>query len=144
MIRDFSGGYYRTEMTVQPVESGPAIEQGLYDFINREFYYQTDAPITMRVGLDEGAHFHPSAEGAMPTDVLGLPVSLCDKLGVHPSAESIGVFILKPAHAYLFNQTAKIGESFEDLSNISDTTLSDEDENFFNLSNAEGGSQEEY
>lgn len=133
MIEEFSGGYYRVTMDVQPVESGPAIERGLYDFINREFYYKTDAPITMRVGMDEGMHFQPSAEGAMPTDVLALPQSLCDTMGVHPSAEKVSVYLLKPAHAYLFGQSQKYGEQFLDSSNISDTTLSEEDKSFFNI-----------
>lgn len=137
MIEDFSGGYYRTEMTIQPISSGPSIERGLYDFINREFYYKTDAPITMRLGLTEGTHIQPSAEGAMPTDVLGLPTELCDDMGVHPSAESVSVFVLKPAHAYLFSQTEKLGEQFVDSSNISDTTLEQEDKQFFNLESDE-------
>jgi hypothetical protein len=131
MIEDFSGGYYRTRMTVQPVQGGPSIERGLFDFINREFYYQTDAPITMRVGFD-GAHFRPTCEGGMPTDVLGLPEDLCERVGVHPSAEDVSVFILKPAHAYLYGQAAALGES-PDYSNISDMTLDEEDERFFNL-----------
>ena len=133
MIEDFSGGYYRTTMTVQPLKHGPTIERGLYDFINREFYYQTDAPITMRVCLTEAVHFQPSAESAMPTDVLGLPTAMCDRIGIHPSAETVSVFVLKPAHAYLFSQTEKLGEQFADSSNISDTTLSEEDKNFFNI-----------
>lgn len=140
MIEDFSGGYYRIEMTVQPFADGPAIEQGLFDFINRKFYYQTDAPITMRVGLDGGSHFRPMSQSAMPTDVLGLPEELCKKIGVHPSAEDVNVLILKPAHAYLFGQAAALGEKFIDNSNISDTTLDEEDEQFFNLDN----STEEY
>jgi hypothetical protein len=148
MIEDFSGGYYRTKMTVQPVESGPSIERGLYDFINREFYYQTDAPITMRVGLSQGTHFRPEAEGGMPTDVLGLPPAMCDEVGVHPSAEDVSVFVLKPAHAYIFGQTEKYGEQFEHSSNISDTTLDEEDRSFFNLdggpSSAGNGSQKDY
>jgi len=126
MIEDFSGGYYRTKMTIQPYKQGPTIERGLYDFINREFYCQTDAPITMRIGLSEGVHFRPTSEAAMPTDVLGLPEKFCDKIGVHPSAEEMSVFVLKPAHAYLFGQAEKLGESFTDSSNISNTTLSEE------------------
>jgi hypothetical protein len=133
MIQDFSGGYYQTEMTVQPMDSGPAIERGLYDFINREFYYQTDAPITMRVGMNSGTHFRPAAEGAMPTDVLGLPVDVCDSIGVHPSAESVNVYILKPAHAYLFGQTERYGESFEESANISTDELKEETKEFFDI-----------
>jgi hypothetical protein len=114
-MEEFSAGYYRTEMTVQPYADGPAIERGLYDFINREFYYKTNAPITMRVGLGEGAHFAPKAEGAMPTDVLALPEAVCDEIGVHPSAESVSVFVLKPAHAHLFTQEQpeQIGEYYD-------------------------------
>lgn len=120
MFTEFSGGYYKTEMTVQPFTDGPSIERGLYDFINREFYYQTDAPITMRLGLSDGIHFTPAAEGAMPTDVLGLPEQFCDELGVHPSAESVNVFVLKPAHAYLFSQAQQLGEEFLDYSTRED------------------------
>lgn len=114
MIQEFSGGYYRAEMTVQPLEDGPAIEQGLYDFIDRKIYHKTDAPLTIRVGLDGGTHIRPSSENAMPTDVLAMPPELCDKVGVHPSAEDVGVFILKPAHAYLFNSSdTSLEEDFE-------------------------------
>jgi hypothetical protein len=114
MMEDFSGGYYRTTMTVQPYKQGPTIERGLYDFINKEFYYQTDAPITMRVGLSETVHFRPTAEAAMPTDVLGLPEEFCDEIGVHPSAEKVNVFVLKPAHAYLFGQAGEQIKQFEE------------------------------
>jgi hypothetical protein len=140
MIEDFAGGYYRTKMTVQPYKKGPTIERGLLDFINREFYYKTDAPITMRIGLSEGVHFQPSGEAAIPTDVLGLPEQLCDEMGVHPSAEDVSVFVLKPAHAYLFGQAEKLGERFEDSSNISDTTLEEEDKRFFNIEFSDAGS----
>jgi len=102
-MEHFSNGYYKMNMTVQPVESGPVIEQGLYDFINREFYYQTNAPLTMRAGLSNNIHFRPNSEPAMPTDVLGLPKEMCDKMKVHPSSEDVDIFVLKPSHAYLFN-----------------------------------------
>ena len=100
MIQEFSGGYYRAEMTVQPLDRGPCIERGLYDLINRKIYSNTDAPVTMRVTLDAGPKFSPSTENGMPTDVIGLPTNMLDKLGVHPSSENINVFILKPKHAY--------------------------------------------
>lgn len=133
MIREFSGGYYRAEMTVQPYDDGPAIERGLHEFIEDEYYPQTDAPVTMRVGLDGGRMFTPSAEAGMPTDVLALPENFCDEIGVHPSAEEIGVFIVKPAHAYMFNQARALGERFNESSNISDNTLSEEDRSYFDI-----------
>jgi hypothetical protein len=76
----------------------------------------------------------------MPTDVLGLPENLCDKMNVHPSAEDVSVFVLKPAHAYLFGQAERLGERFEDSSNISDTTLEEEDRKFFNIESSNAGS----
>lgn len=133
MIEEFSGGYYRAKMTVQPLERGPAIEQGLYDFIHSNFYSQTDAPLTMRIGLQgEGTHFRPKAEAAMPTDVLGMPEHLLQNMGVHPSSEDVSVLILKPAHALLYSQGDSLEERFANT-NISDKTLEQEDKNFFNL-----------
>ncbi len=132
-IEHFSNGYYKTEMSVQPYESGPTIERGLYDFINRRFYTKTDAPVTMRIGLDAGPMFSPSAESSIPTNVLGLPLSTIEKSSIHPSNDNVPVFVLKPEFAYMFNSVESIGESFLDSSNISDTALEQEDRDFFNL-----------
>jgi hypothetical protein len=118
MIEEFSGGYYRTQMTVQPFDDGPAIEKGLYDLINRRMYSNTDAPVTMRLQMDSGLRFTPSAEGAMPTDVIGVPTDLLDKIGVHPASENINVFILKPKHAYLFHQLAVNKTSSDSINSI--------------------------
>jgi hypothetical protein len=127
-LEEFSGGYYRAEMTVQPLDRGPSIERGLYDLINREIYYKTDAPVTMRLGLNADAPtFEPSAENGMPTDVLGVPTDLLDMAGIHPSAESVSVFIYKPEAAYLFQDM-----SFSN-SRKEDADLQEEDEQFFNL-----------
>lgn len=104
MIEEFSGGYYRAKMTVQPFDDGPSIERGLYDMIEHRIYGQTNAPITMRLGLDAGQMFSPEPEGAMPTDVIGVPTTLLDSMGLHPSAEDVNVFILKPKHAYRLTQ----------------------------------------
>lgn len=103
ILEEFSGGYYRAEMTVQPFDEGPTIERGLYDLLNRELYAQTDAPVTMRVGLDAGPSFRPRAENAVPTDVLAAPKELLEESGVHPSAEDVSVFIYKPEAAYMLN-----------------------------------------
>jgi hypothetical protein len=133
MIEEFSGGYYRTKMTVQPFDSGPAIEQGLHDYINDDFYSQTNVPVTMRVGLKgAGIHFRPEPEGAMPTDVLGLPRPLLQSMNVHPSAEKVNVLILKPAHAMLYAQGDSLEERLSNT-NISDKTLEQEDKDFFNI-----------
>ena len=137
-IEHFSNGYYKTEMSVQPYKQGPTIERGLYDFIARKFYSQTDTPVTMRVGLDAGPLFRPSAESSIPKDVLGLPLSEIEASSIHPSDDSVSVFVLKPEFAYLFNSSLKMGEQFIDSSNISDNTLSDESEAFFNLSDEDG------
>lgn len=131
----FSGGYYRLEMGIQPFAEGPAIERGLLDFIEREFYYQTDAPVTMRLGLDRGVTFHPDGVNGMPTDALAIPEPMCDTVGIHPSAESVSVFIVKPAHAYLFSQTEKLGPDWLNNHNISDIALSEEKTEYFNVEN---------
>ena len=132
-IEHFSNGYYKTEMSVQPYESGPTIEQGLYDFINRRFYTKTDAPVTTRIGLDAGPMFTPSAESGIPTNVIGLPIANIKQSGIHPSNDNVSVFVLKQEFAYMFNSVESIGESFLDSSNISDTALEEDDRKFFNL-----------
>lgn len=126
-LEEFSGGYYRTEMTVQPLERGPTIEQGLYDLINRQIYHRTDAPVTMKLGMNVGPTFQPSAENGVPTDVLGAPTELLDEAGVHPSAEDVNVFIYKPEAAYLFASDISSG----DTPDVAD--LSDKDREFFDL-----------
>lgn len=128
MLEEFSGGYYRAEMTIQPLDRGPTIEQGLYDLINRKIYTQTDAPVTMRIGLDAGPTFQPEAENGVPTDVLAMPTELLDEAGVHPSAESVSVFIYKPHAAYLFSEKMGLGQDVDHKDE-----LSDEDRAFFDL-----------
>lgn len=105
MLEEFSAGYFRAKMSVQPVDRGPVIERGLYELINRDIYHTTDAPITMRLGLNSGPRFTPTAENGVPTNVLGVPQGLLDESGVHPGQERTNVFVLKPKNAYQFNQT---------------------------------------
>jgi hypothetical protein len=105
LLEKFSGGYYRAQMEVQPFENGPAIEQGLYDIINRRVYDTTDAPVTMRLGLNSGPRFVPSAERSMPKDVIGVPKSILDESNTHPADTNVNVFVLKPQAAYRFNKT---------------------------------------
>lgn len=105
MLTEFSDGYYRAQMNIQVVERGPVIERGLYDLINRRIYDTTNAPITMRLGLNRGTRFTPMAENGVPTDVLGLPAALLDDSDVYQGTDTANVFVLKPAHAYRFHQT---------------------------------------
>jgi len=93
MIEDFSSGYYRATMNVQEYDDGPVIEQGLYDFINRKLYLDSDVPVMMRVGLDAGVTFEVDAESAIPQDVLALPEELV------PSEDESNVFVLKAQYA---------------------------------------------
>lgn len=112
-FEEFSGGYYRTEMNVQPYAAGPVIQNDVYDFINREIYAQTDAPITMRVGLDRGPYFTVSAESAVPTNVLAMPREWMDDMEIH-DIERHNVFVLKPGHSYVLNQSVKLSKRFDD------------------------------
>jgi len=93
MIEDFSSGYYRATLDVQEYDDGPVIEQGLYDFINRKLYLDSDVPVMMRVGLDAGATFEVDAETAIPRDVLALPQELA------PDTGDSSVFVLKSQYA---------------------------------------------
>jgi hypothetical protein len=88
-------------MVGMKLESGPAIDRGLYDFIDTNIYVGTNVPILMRVGLDDGAMFEPIPEGAMPPDVLGLPQDMCEEIGVDPYGEKIDVFIMRVIINYL-------------------------------------------
>jgi hypothetical protein len=103
MIEQFSSSYYRAEMDVQPLEGGPTIEGGLYDLLDQRVYNATDAPVTMRLGLSSGPRFSPDRDMAMPTNVIGVPQDILRANDIHPSAENVNVFILKPKEAYLFN-----------------------------------------
>jgi len=104
MIERFSGGYYRMRMSVQSLESGPKIERELYDFIDRELYFTTSMPVTMKVGLDTSEYFHPRPEGAMPQDVLGLPRDMMERLGMEKIEDGTDVYIVHPDYASTFNQ----------------------------------------
>lgn len=133
MIEHFSSGYYRTQMVGMRLESGPAIDRGLYDFIDTNIYVGTNVPILMRVGLDDGAMFEPIPEGAMPPDVLGLPQEMCEEIGVDPYGEKIDVFIMKPDHAHLFHESRNIGRNSESYYQLFDTNFTKGDEDFFNI-----------
>jgi len=98
---EFSGGYYSTEMSIQACSDELVIDKYLYDFINREIYSQTDAPITIRFGLGaEAEHFVLDGADAVPTDVLGAPESLIDRLNLSYKER---VFLLKPEYAYMIH-----------------------------------------
>jgi hypothetical protein len=101
MIEDFAGGYYRMEMDIQPVKSEPKIEQGVYDFINRELYTDSSADIILRVGFDSSIHFTPTAGSAMPKEVLALPESFIHSDESMRTTQPSNVFILKPEIAQL-------------------------------------------
>lgn len=89
MLEEFSGGYYIATMDVQPYSDGPVIDRGLYDFINRELYYDSDSPVMMRLGLDSSTLFGVTGEPGVPRDVLAMPEELIDEWGEQ------NVFVLK-------------------------------------------------
>lgn len=113
-FEEFSGGYYRAEMDVQPYDDGPVIEHELYEHIDNEIYGSSNAPITMQVGLDKGPYFHVDSEAAVPTDVLALPDGLIDGAGRQD------VFVLKPRHSYLLNRSRVLQERFGDANERSE------------------------
>lgn len=118
-LSEFSGGYYRTRMQVQPYEDGPVIESDLYDFIDQSVYARTNAPITLRVGLDSSPYFSVESENAVPTDVLAIPQSWIDDMRLHDEYGKENIFVLKPAYSYFVNQSIAIGERF-DNHNVND------------------------
>lgn len=103
VLRDFSGGYYSMDMQIQPYEDGPVIDATIHDYITREVYSQTDAPITMKLSLDNGAYFNVGAENGVPPSVLALPEAWVDNF-VADDGKRDTVFVLKPSHSYLMHQ----------------------------------------
>lgn len=100
----FSGGYYSLRMQVQPYEDGPAIEADLYDYIKRNVYAQTNAPITMKLSLDNGAYFNVGGEHGVPPSVLALPRAWVENLAEAVSGERQQVFVLKPEYSHIMHQ----------------------------------------
>jgi len=101
MIEDFAGGYYKMEMDIQPVESEPQIEQGLYDFINRELYTDATVDITLRLGFDSSVHFSPTAGRSIPKEVLAMPESFIQSDEMMRTTRTTNVYIVKPEIAQL-------------------------------------------
>ena len=112
-LEEFSGGYYRTEMMVQPYEDGPVIENGLYDLIDKTIYARTNAPITLRIGLAGSPYFKVGCESAIPTDVLAIPRKWMDDIQLHEEYKTHSVFVLKPEYSYLVNQSIVLKERFD-------------------------------
>ena len=100
ILEDFSGGYYRAEMVVQPYSDGPAIEQSLYDFIEREFYQDVDMRPVFKFDLDGGPHFKPEREPSIPPDVMAIPESWFDDFGVEDEHSPTSIFIVKPNQSH--------------------------------------------
>lgn len=113
-LEDFSGGYYSLDMHIQPYSEGPVIASTVYDYINREVYSSTDAPVTMKLSLDNGAYFNVGAENAVPSDVLAVPKPWVEQMGVNEDGRVKKVFVLKPGHSYLMHQRQLDAHKFED------------------------------
>jgi len=111
-MEEFSGGYYSLEMQVQRYSDGPVIESSLYDMINRRVYSNTDAPITFKLSLDNGAYFNVDAENAVPHNVLALPESWIENFDVQDDGRPSRIFVLKPGHSYLMHQSEILKERF--------------------------------
>lgn len=100
VLEDFSGGYYRAEMVVQPYSGGPVIEQSLYNFIEREFYQDSDMRPVFKFDLDGGPHFKPSHESSVPPDVLAIPEEWFSEFEIDEQHTSTSVFIVKPNQSH--------------------------------------------
>lgn len=111
-IEDFSSGYYRTELLVVPYEDGPAIESEMYDYINREFYSQTDTPPMFRLGLDGNPYFEVGTEFSIPADRIGVPKDWFGDNRMGDTYEKTSVFILKPGYAFLLKEAELLGNRF--------------------------------
>lgn len=107
-LEEFSGGYYSLDMDLQPYSDGPVIEAGLYNYIRDNVYAQTDAPITFKLSMDNGAYFKVSAETAIPPSVLALPEAWIENFTGDGGDNR--VFVLKPEHSYLLQTAEHVGE----------------------------------
>lgn len=99
-------------MSVQPYSDGPVIQNDLYNFINREIYAQTNAPITMRVELDKGPYFNVGSENAVPSEVLALPKEWINDMNIN-DRKPRNIFVLKPGYSYVLNQSVKLSKEFD-------------------------------
>ncbi|AGM11334.1 hypothetical protein M199_gp004 [Halogranum tailed virus 1] len=111
-VEDFSSGYYRTELLVVPYEDGPVMESETFDYINREFYSQTDAPPMFRLGLDGNPYFEVGTEFSIPADRIGIPRDWFGDNKMGDTMQKTSVFILKPGHAYLLKEAELLGKRF--------------------------------
>ena len=112
-LREFSGGYYSLDVDIQPYDGGPVIDSAVYDYINREVYSQTNAPVTMKLSLDNGAYFNVGAENGVPPSVLALPEAWVENF-TDANGTTDTVFVLKPGHSYLMHQRNLTEQSIED------------------------------
>lgn len=110
-MEPFSAGYYQVVMTIQPYEDGPVIERQLHRYIDESVYAQTDAPVTVRVGMEAGRPYFPvSGDPGLPTDVLALPTRWIDDMNLDEPASPQGVFILHPDYSFVVNSNMVAGE----------------------------------
>jgi len=85
------------------------IERGLYDLIDTELYSNTDAPVSMRIGLESDSPiFTPKIDSCMPPEVIGVPRELMRELDLG-SHDRVSIFILNPKQSVLFNNSMKLG-----------------------------------
>lgn len=113
-LTDFSGGYYSLDMQVQPYSNGPVIESDLYDHLDSEVYKQTNAPVTFKLSMDNGAYFNVEPENGVPPSVLALPEAWVENFDVSNDGRARKVFVLKPGHSYLLHQAELLEEQLED------------------------------
>jgi len=103
ILEDFSAGYYKLEMFIEPYENGPVITHDLYDYIQTELYNQTDVAPLCTLSFDGSPHFDITSEAGMPLSTMGIPESWFSDLDINRNHEKESVFIVKPKYAYQFN-----------------------------------------
>lgn len=111
-VENFSGGYLKTEMKIVPYEDGPSIESEAYEFINRQFYADSDGNPMFRLGLDGNPYFQVSSEIAIPEDVLGIPEGWFADNRIADDQSYRDVFILKPGHADILREAKTLSRRF--------------------------------
>lgn len=127
-LENFSSGYYRASMQVEPYDGGPSISCDTFEQLNREYYGGTDSEPMFRLDIDGSPYFTTSCEYSIPHNVLGIPSDWFQDTSAERQYTEVPVYILKPQYAYLLDDAMNTGSYPEDIVvDVDDDLLGDFD-----------------
>jgi len=114
-VEDFSSGYYKLSMQVEPYTDGPMCSCNLFDFIQREYYGSVESKPIFRLDMDGSPYFTASCENSIPQNVIGLPEHWFDEPIAERTYHETPVYLLKPDDAHLMDNAMNVDQSAEDV-----------------------------